>query len=165
MSSFKLTGEMLLSAIKKSDEIRHESEQAMIDDEFGLQNILIDGRIDLDEIAILLSEEIAKQRTRSLSGRRKSIEIQGATYESKEAAAKAFGVSVHTVKSAKSNGKLDTLGSGKSSNVAYLHLEDIIEKRRKKIEFQGSVFSGWKQAVHITGMSRQTLLKRGAIVR
>ena len=38
------------------------------------------------------------------------------------------------------------------------------EKKRKRIEIDGAVFFGWKEATHITGLSRQTILKRGAKV-
>ncbi len=55
----------------------------------------------------------ARRASRSLT---KAITIRGVTYESKEAAAQALGVKPGTIKWAKANGRLNTVGNGKGSN-------------------------------------------------
>jgi len=95
---------------------------------------------------------------------RKPVTIRGVTYNGAQAAADALGVSISTVKSAKASGRLDTVGKGKGSNLTKAQIAENSEKRRKRIDLDGAVFHGWKEAVHITGLSRQTILKRGAKV-
>jgi len=93
----------------------------------------------------------------------KPVTIRGVEYPSASKAAESLGVSVHTVKSARSHGTLDRVGLGprRSGTDA---LAKRAEKNRAQIHFEGSVFDGWKQATHITGLSRNTLTRKGAQV-
>jgi hypothetical protein len=113
-----------------------------------------------------LEAENARLRSvRNFGGGRKPspVVIRGVEYASAKDAAKHLGVSVHTVKWARQNGKLDIVGIGKgfrSPEARAAHGEKV----RAEIHFQDTVFDGWAQAVHITGMSRNTLSRKGAKV-
>jgi plasmid stabilization system protein ParE len=89
------------------------------------------------------------------------VTIRGVEYPSAKEAAKALGVAVGTVKSARQNNRLDSVGMGRGHQ-GREELENRAEKNWAQIHFKGSVFDGWKQAIHITGMSRNALLRRGA---
>ena len=109
----------------------------------------------------------AVRAMRMLRGRRgggrkpKPVNIRGVEYPSAAKAADALGVSVNTVKWARSNGRLDRVGLGPVRRGTEA-LARRAEGNRAKIHFEGSIFDGWKQAVHITGMSRSKLIRRGA---
>ena len=99
---------------------------------------------------------------RSGGGRKPNpVTIRGVEYPSAAKAADALGVSVNTVKWARSNGRLDRVGMGPLRQGSEA-LARRAERNRAKIHFEGSVFDGWKQAVHITGLSRSKLIRRGA---
>lgn len=112
---------------------------------------------ELDQLKSAAREK-SKKISKSL---RKPVTIRGVTYEGNQAAADALGVSLNTVRSAKQNGRLDTVGTGKQPLTQEARRK-AWENKKKKIKFQGCIFNGWDEAKHITGMSRNTLLRRGA---
>lgn len=52
----RITPEMLLSIFMQANGERHESEQAWIDEEMGIDSVVLDGRFDFERIAYLLSD-------------------------------------------------------------------------------------------------------------
>lgn len=102
---------------------------------------------------------------RGIGGRKHvPISIRGTVFPSINAAAKAFGVSVNTVKSAKRNGRLDNVGFGKG----YRNEETkkkVYEQMKKEIHFMGCVFNGWDEAKHVTEKSRSYMLRHGAVAK
>ena len=137
----------------------------------GNGNLEAWGDVDDQTAKIYLNHASAAMRAMQMlrgqtarGGRKASpVIIRGVEYPSASKAAEALGVSIHTVKWARSNGRLDRVGMGPMRSGT-----DALEKRaarnRAQIHFQGSVFDGWNQAIHITGLSRNTLSRRGAKV-
>jgi len=123
------------------------------------------GFLSVDDI--LSIETVARKRKRiARKGGKKTVEIsiRGTVFLSVKAAADALGVSVHTVKSAKRLGRLDTVGFGQGykSDEAKKKLYGL---RRREIHFMGCVFNGWEEAKHITGKSRGYMMSHGAVVK
>lgn len=110
-----------------------------------------------------LREADNAKREKIAKSLRKKITVRGVTYGSRKEAADALGVTINTVASAKQNGRLDTLGTGKPSLTPEARRK-AWDSNRKTIKFQGCTFSGWAEAKHVTGMSRQAMLRNGATV-
>ena len=109
--------------------------------------------------------ELLEKKQNSKSGRKpKPITIRGQVFSSLKEAAEHFGLSESTIKSAKSNGRLDTVGLGKGYRTDEVKKE-VYEKRKKQIHFQGCVFNGWAEARHVTKRSRSYMIAHGAVVK
>jgi len=124
--------------------------------------------VDDQTASIYLGHAAAAVRAMRMLGGRprggrkpKPVTIRGVEYPSAAKAADAFGVSVHSVRWARNNGGLDRVGMGPRRRGTEA-LARRAEGNRAKIHFDGSIFDGWKQAAHITGMSRSQLIRRGA---
>lgn len=106
----------------------------------------------------------ARQRSEKISkARKRPVTIRGVTYDCAQDAADALGISLSTVKWAKQNGKLDIVGTGKKP-LSQEARKKAWENNKKKIKFQGCIFNGWAEAKHVTGMSRNAMIRNGAIV-
>ncbi len=58
----RITGHDIAVAMKEVDELRHPAEQLQWFDAQDLENVKIDGNINLIEVAALLNEKIASTR-------------------------------------------------------------------------------------------------------
>ena len=120
-------------------------------------------KLAIDRIEALEAENARLRASLNRGGGRKPspVVIRGLEYGSAKEASKALGVSVATIKSARQSGTLDNVGLGsgfRSPESRAAHGRKV----RAEIHFDGAVFDGWDQAIHITGLSRNTLSRRGA---